>query len=99
MAVPSRRYLVLSDLHLCDVEEHPDGWKVYKSARFHFDDELAELLASFRARCAAARPTLVLNGDIFDFDQVIAVPEQPPWPVSLGERRRGLDATASKSVF
>ena len=31
------RYLVLSDLHLCDVEEHADGWKAYKREKYLFD--------------------------------------------------------------
>ena len=53
------RYLVVSDLHLCDVEDHPDGWKRYKSAAFVFDDQFAALVETFRA-AGDGEPTLVL---------------------------------------
>jgi len=33
----AHHYLVVSDRHLCDVEEHADGWKGYESARHLFD--------------------------------------------------------------
>ncbi|MBI5480087.1 MAG: metallophosphoesterase [Deltaproteobacteria bacterium] len=92
----ARRYLVVSDLHLCDVEDHPDGWKRYKRQSYVFDDEFAALLDDFLA-AGGDEFTLVLNGDIFDFDLVSAVPDDPPFPVSRAERRRGLDATAAKS--
>jgi UDP-2,3-diacylglucosamine pyrophosphatase LpxH len=92
------RYLVVSDLHLCDVENHADGWKRYKSTAFVFDDEFAALLARF-ADEGEGEPTLVLNGDIFDFDLVAAVPDDRPFPVSRAERWRGLDATAEKSAW
>ena len=92
------RYLVVSDLHLCDVEDHADGWKRYKSAAFVFDGQIAALVETFRT-AGDGEPTLVLNGDIFDFDLVAAVPDDPPFPVSRAERWRGLDATAEKSVW
>ncbi len=95
----ANRYLVLSDLHLCDVEEHSDGWKAYKSGRYLSDAELARLIERFLDDSAGATPTLILNGDTFDFDLVAAVPVAAPWPVSRSERRRGLDATAEKSTW
>jgi len=94
------RYLVLSDLHLCDVEEHADGWKAYKRAKYVVDRELAALLEKFVATTSeGSEPVLVLNGDIFDFDLVTAVPEAPDWPVRAAERLNGLDPTADKSVW
>lgn len=98
---PARhRYLVLSDLHLCDVEEHEDGWKAYKRAAYLFDDELAAL---FERHLVDPRPDvepiLVLNGDVFDFDLVDAVPDPAPWPVSRSERQRGLEPTPEKAVW
>jgi UDP-2,3-diacylglucosamine pyrophosphatase LpxH len=94
------RYLILSDLHLCDVEDHPDGWKAYKSARHLFDRDLAALLARFAGGAAPGeRLVLVLNGDIFDFDLVTAVPDDPPWPVSRAERLRGLEPSEAKSAW
>ena len=42
----SHHYLVVSDLHLCDIEEHRDGWKAHKSERFAIDEDFAALLAA-----------------------------------------------------
>jgi len=95
-----RRYLVVSDLHLGDIEDHADGWMAHKGSRYLFDQEFSRLLQEF---CAGAGPGdelwLMLNGDILDFDLVTAVPDSPPWPVSRSERRRGLRSTAVKSAW
>jgi hypothetical protein len=94
------RYLIVSDLHLCDVEDHPDGWKAYKSSRYLFDRDFSGLLKSFADnRKETERLTLVFNGDTVDFDLVTATPERTPWPVSFSERRRGLNPTEGKSVW
>jgi UDP-2,3-diacylglucosamine pyrophosphatase LpxH len=94
------RYLVLSDLHLCDVQNHKDGWKSYKASKYLFDEEFAELLDSFVARFEGGdKLVLLLNGDIFDFDLVLGAPEDAPWPITRRERVRGLQATAEKSVW
>lgn len=94
------RYLVLSDLHLCDVEEHADGWKAYKREKYLFDRDVSALVERFLETTPDdAEPVLVLNGDVFDFDLVTAVPVDPPWPVRHAERVNGLDPTAAKSVF
>lgn len=99
-SMPAHRYLVVSDLHLADVEEHADGWMAHKSARYLFDGSFADLLRDFVSRSeAGAQLTLVLNGDIVDFDLVTAVPDAPPWPVRRAERKRGLDPTAAKSKW
>jgi predicted phosphodiesterase len=97
----TRAYFVVSDLHLCDIEEHSDGWKAYKSARFVFDGQLDEAVAEFLAAHRDAEEcVVVLNGDILDFDLVTAAPADPaPWPVSRAERRRGMDATDAKSEW
>ena len=96
-----RRYLVLSDLHLCDVEDHADNWMAYKSSRFVFDEQWAELLRRFTedAKTDGDERVLVLNGDLIDFDLVAACPDSAPWPVTRSERRRGLNATAEKSAW
>jgi UDP-2,3-diacylglucosamine pyrophosphatase LpxH len=90
----------VSDLHLCDVEEHRDGWKYFKSSRYHVDRPLADLVDHFVAEAEEGdENVLVLNGDVFDFDLVTAVPKEPPWPLSWRERRFGLAPTAAKSVW
>lgn len=96
----TQRYLVVSDLHLADVEDHPDGWKYYKGSRYVPDQALAELFSGFVEDAAPGDElTLVLNGDIFDFDLVTAVPEVAPFKVDLRERRRCLRATPERSVW
>jgi len=82
------------------VEQHEDGWKSYKEARYHFDEELDQLVDSFVDEAAGGdRLTLILNGDIVDFDMVTAVPDDPPWDVSRHERKVGLDPTEAKSIW
>ena len=96
----TNRYLVVSDLHLCDIEDHPDGWKRHKSSRFVYDDEFNGMVADF---VAEARPgdtlTLVLNGDIFDFDLVTEIPADGRFAVRSIERLYGMDATEQKSAW
>ncbi|MBN2493380.1 MAG: metallophosphoesterase [Deltaproteobacteria bacterium] len=98
-----RLYLVLSDLHLSDVEDHADGWKAHKASRYLPDEDLAALLGDFEGRDdAAADKVLILNGDVFDFDLVTAVPgeeEDAGLHVSRSERRTGLDPSDAKSVW
>ena len=96
----ANEYLVVSDLHLTDVEDNPDGWKAYKASRFTYDPEFAALLRRFCGQAGQdTELTLVLNGDIFDFDLVTAVPDDPPWPVNRSERRRGLNGSEPKSMW
>jgi len=96
----THHYLVVSDLHLCDIEDHADGWKRHKSSAWVYDDHLDDMVASFEARLAPGDGfTFVLNGDIFDFDLVTAVPDPAPFPVRPIEHRYGLDATAAKSAW
>jgi len=96
----AHHYLVVSDLHLCDIEDHRDGWKRHKSSAWVYDDQLDAMVASFEARLAPGDTfTFILNGDIFDFDLVTAIPAEPPWPVNPLEHSYGLDATAAKSVW
>lgn len=94
------RYLVVSDLHLSDIEDHPDGWKAYKHSRYRFDDEFASLVERFVERSTPDDAlTLILNGDIVDFDVVTATPDDPPWPTSRFERRHGMEPTEERSAW
>ncbi|PKN56046.1 MAG: hypothetical protein CVU56_18115 [Deltaproteobacteria bacterium HGW-Deltaproteobacteria-14] len=94
------RYLVVSDLHLADIEDHADGWKRHKSSAWIYDDEFDRMVAAFEADGDPDdRLTLILNGDIFDFDLVTAVPDPAPWPVGPLEHEYGLAATAPKSAW
>ncbi len=96
----SSRFLVVSDLHIADLEDHADGWKIHKSSRYCIDLDFDALLEDFTHAGAGANAlTLVLNGDIFDFDLVTAVPDHAPWPVARSERARGLLPTPEKSAW
>lgn len=96
----SQRYLVISDLHLADVEDHADGWKYYKGSCYVPDAALAELFVGFVEDAGPGDAlTLILNGDIFDFDLVTSVPEDAPFKVDLLERRRCLRSTAERSAW
>ena len=100
MASMARRYLIVSDLHLADVEDHADGWKYFKASRYLYDEALDEVVDRFRREAAPDdQLTLVMNGDSFDFDLVVCTPDDPPWPVSGRERRLGLDPTEDKSLW
>lgn len=94
------RYLIVSDLHLTEVIEPVRGWMYYKGPELLVDHDLDGLVRRFEAESPAdAALTLVLNGDVFDFDLVTTVPEPAPWPVSRAERRYGLAPTPEKSVW
>lgn len=103
MTEPAERLhtVVLSDLHLTEAEP-PDPrrplWKRYKR-REHFIDASFQRLLEALQKEADDPVELVLGGDIFDFDAVMAIPEDPPFPVSWLERRRGLDPEEAKSRF
>jgi UDP-2,3-diacylglucosamine pyrophosphatase LpxH len=92
------RYLVVSDLHLADVEDHEDGWRYFKGSQYLFTEDFTTLLEDF-AEESECHNTLILNGDIFDFDLVASCPKEPTWPVSPSERGRGLRPTPEKSAW
>src|SRR5690606_14881208 len=74
-------------------------WKKYKTREFFFDDLFAELLKHLENMAGGEEVELVLNGDIFDFDSVMAIPEDAPFRISWLERRRGLLPEMEKSLF
>ena len=92
-------YLFVSDLHLTDIEDHEDGWRRYKSSAYIPDGDFATLLLDFKRRHEGENLTLILNGDIFDFDLVTALPENPPWKIHKVERKIGLFPSEEKSVW
>lgn len=93
---------IISDLHLCEAQEvHPKYplWKKYKTKQFFFDDTFADFLI-FIEQSANGKPLeLVLNGDIFDFDGVMQLPENPPYRISWLEEKRGLFPRPERARF
>ncbi len=92
---------IVSDFHLTEAEDvDPDRplWKRFKH-RDLFIDESFERFLEYIPEAAGGPVELVLNGDVFDFDPVTALPEDPPYRISLLERLRGLRPEEPKSVF
>jgi UDP-2,3-diacylglucosamine pyrophosphatase LpxH len=89
--------LVVSDMHLTE-EKPPLGlWKRFLQRDRFVDGDFASWLERMRAQIRAPI-RLVLNGDVFDFDAVMAVPEGTP-DLTYLERTRTLDPTEPKSAF
>jgi UDP-2,3-diacylglucosamine pyrophosphatase LpxH len=97
---PAEHTIVVSDLHLTEVEA-PDPlrplWMRYKHRDLVIDGCFARFLEHQRAVLPPGAE-LVLNGDIFDFDAVRAIPHAPDFPVNWLERKRGLAAEEPKSL-
>ena len=93
---------VVSDLHLCEEEPlHPKYplWKKYKTRQFFFDNQFNDFLHHLIHKAEGSSVELVLNGDIFDFDSVTAIPEFPSYRVTWLEKRRGLYPQEEKSNY
>lgn len=97
---------IISDLHLTDAEpsrprrqsRHP-LWKKFKTKEFFIDQALIEFLKEIELKAKNEPIELVLNGDIFDFDSVMALPEKPIYQFHWIETRRGLFPKEDRSVF
>lgn len=93
---------IISDLHLCEAEpENPKFplWKKFKTRQFFFDDIFMSFLWEIEKKAEGQSVELVLNGDIFDFDSVLRLPEDPIFRVSRLEKKRGLFPRAERSRF
>ncbi len=91
--------IVVSDVHLSEAEPvDPDRplWKRFKQRDLFVDGSFVRWLEALD-RDLEGRIELVLNGDMFDFDSVMAYPTD--LRTSWLERRRGLSAEESKSRF
>lgn len=93
---------VISDLHLSEAEPvnlRFPLWKKFKTRQFFFDDIFENFLKHIEEKAQGAPIELILNGDIFDFDSVMALPEQPTFHVNWLERHRGLFPRQERSRF
>jgi UDP-2,3-diacylglucosamine pyrophosphatase LpxH len=91
---------VVSDMHLSEAHEpDPDRpmWMAYKRREFFIDDDFAAFLDHIQEK-ATGPIELLLNGDIFDFDNVTAVPSKDR-DIDWLERARGLGSEEWKSQF
>lgn len=93
---------IISDLHLCEAEPvnlRFPLWKKFKTRQFFFDDTFEVFLKNCEEKAQGASVELVLNGDIFDFDSVLRLPDEPVFHVSGLEKRRGLFPIEERSRF
>ena len=94
---------VVSDIHLSDAQElDPRNplWKRFKGRDLFVDESFARFLDHVRELAdGEGNLELILNGDIFDFDSVMAIPEDPPFRVRWLEKKRGLDPEEEKTVY
>jgi UDP-2,3-diacylglucosamine pyrophosphatase LpxH len=93
---------IISDLHLCEAEpehRHHPLWKKFKTKEFWIDDTFKQFLEFLPTISAGNQIELVLNGDIFDFDSVMAMPDRPPYRINWLEKKRGLFPQEPKSLF
>lgn len=92
---------IISDLHLCDAEPvnvRFPLWKKFKTKEFFFDDIFANFLKKIDKEAEGYKIELVLNGDIFDFDSVMSIPEYPTYRISWLEKIRGMKPLPEKSL-
>lgn len=93
---------IISDLHLCEAQEvNPKYplWKKFKTHQFFFDDVFASFLEEIQTKAEGKPVELILNGDIFDFDGVMTLPEKPNFKISPLEKSRGLFPRPERSCF
>lgn len=94
--------VVLSDLHLCEAEildpKRP-FWKKYKTKEFFFDENFKNFLESMHAQAGEQKIELILNGDVFDFDSVTSIPDNPSFRVTWLEKKRGLNPEEDKAEY
>ncbi len=93
---------VISDLHLCEeniVNPKFPLWKKYKTKEFFFDDVFSDFLDKIHEMSRGKPIELILNGDIFDFDSVMNIPEAPPFRLTKMEVHRGMHPQEEKSAI
>ncbi|MBT6176828.1 MAG: hypothetical protein HOI23_06235 [Deltaproteobacteria bacterium] len=92
---------VISDLHISDAEAVSQSrpyWKSYKRREMFFDDDFCRFLAFIEKEANGEPAELVLNGDIFDFDNIVQLPvdrSNVDWLAKL----RGLGSQEWMSLF
>ncbi len=63
-----RHTVILSDIHLCEVERSDGLWMRYRQEAYSPDRAIAQMLSELRERVKGEQLTLVLDGDVFDLD-------------------------------
>src|SRR5262245_32387968 len=63
-----RHLVAISDIHLSEVEPGNGLWMRYRQKTYAPSGEIAAMLEDLLLRVRGDELTLVLNGDVFDFD-------------------------------
>lgn len=98
----SRHTAIVSDLHLCEAEPvNPKFplWKKFKTRQFFYDDVFANFLNHIQEKANGEPVELILNGDIFDFDSVMSMPDRPVFRIQWLEKKRGLYPRPERAKF
>jgi len=93
-----RNTIVVSDLHLTEaqtIDERRPLWMSYKRKEFFIDNDFADFLRHLDSNIPG-EIELVLNGDTFDFDTVLALPDKE---VGWLAEHRGLGSEEWMSLF
>ncbi len=93
---------IISDLHLTEAEPvnlRFPLWKKFKTKQFFYDDVFEAFLRHLEDKAQGNPVELILNGDIFDFDSVLRLPDEPVFHVAWLERHRGLFPIEERSRF
>ncbi len=102
MSIHKYNTAVIGDLHLSDAEPvHPKKpyWKNFKQAKHFIDESFEGFLAHLESE-SDLPVELILNGDIFDYDSVMSLPEGELYEeLSHMEKKIGVDAHEDKSLF
>lgn len=94
--------LVVSDLHLADAEpihKKVPLWKKFRRKDYFIDQDFADFLGTLTKEVNGAPIELVLNGDIFDFDSITALPKYADYEIKNYEKKFGLAPTQEKSCY
>lgn len=96
--------IVFSDLHLSDAEPNDPRrpmWRAFRRREHFVDADVIALLehAVHEAESVGDRLEIVLNGDVFDFDPIMAQPDPPASRLHWLARLRGLGTEQWMSAF
>ncbi|MBU0504811.1 MAG: hypothetical protein ABII18_04200 [bacterium] len=97
----AKHSFILSDLHLTIAEPERKKrplWKKFNRKDYFSDEHVANLIQK-ATQNIKKDIELILAGDIFDFDSVMAFPENPNFKISWLEKKRGLNSEEEKSLF
>lgn len=93
---------IVSDLHLSDsqIEDKKNPlWKKFKQKQFFFDNDFSNFINKI-LQTNSNKKELILNGDIFDFDSVVNIPEDlSKYSIKKYELKSGLNTMEDKSLF